>query len=129
MGAWGVAPWDNDKAVEWHEEMFQNTGLGSFIKEYLVQTKVTSSNHEEVRAATTIALMLARAYVWPIEALESVLEIADKRLSEVEQLEIVQMYGDLLNAVQRERHLIQARLPERNMELTTEDTEYWKSLT
>ncbi|MCB2154585.1 hypothetical protein KQI84_06835 [bacterium] len=128
MGAWGELPWEADSAVDFFDDFFGGSEFSEIITEYLAKTEATERNHEEVRSVTTLVLFLCRAYVWPIESLDQTLELAAKRLREIEKVDIIQDYEDFAQAVRHERMIIEARLSREEESLPPEVLEYWKRM-
>ncbi|MEQ8460629.1 MAG: DUF4259 domain-containing protein [Sandaracinaceae bacterium] len=74
MGAWGMAPWDNDSAADWFGDLFEAAPLAQFVEETL--RRDARASPDQVRAAAALLVMLGRTYVWPRKALEGHLSLA-----------------------------------------------------
>src|SRR6185295_9751279 len=112
MGAWGVAPWDNDAAADWYGDMFDTTGLASHVERALDQDPEES--HEEIRAAAYLLVALGRVYVWPVAALDRHLALAIAKLEAIKLLEIYQEVPDFIAAVNEEIAVLRSRQPAEN---------------
>lgn len=78
---WGNKPWDNDRAADWFANLMHITSFPEQIRSTLLlceQEDAYGENSELLRAAVYCALQFCRPYVWPIEHLDSDLDLAIK---------------------------------------------------
>ena len=108
MGAWATAAWDNDGAADWFGDMFDATGLASYVEETLQRD--VEEYYEEVRAAAYMLVALGRVYIWPIDDLDNHLALAIAKLEEVKALEEYQEVPDLVKAIDEEIAVLKSRL-------------------
>jgi hypothetical protein len=109
MGAWGAAAWDNDGAADWFGDMFDATGLASYVEKTL-KKKDVEEYFEEIRAAAYVLVTLGRVYIWPVDVLEKHLKLAIKRLEEIKELEVLQEATEFAEAIDEELAALRSRL-------------------
>ena len=73
MGAWGKAPWENDKADDWFSGVMDRSELPLAVEETLKRD--VNQHHEEVRAAAYILVALGRVFIWPVDRLDAHLKL------------------------------------------------------
>jgi hypothetical protein len=108
MGAWGVAPWDNDTAADWFGEVFDELPLARKVEEALELDG--EEDHEQIRAAAAVLIMLGRTYIWPVEDLERHLKLAIARLKEIRPLYEATGGEEWAEAIDGEIAVLEARL-------------------
>jgi hypothetical protein len=82
MGAWGVAPWDNDSAADWFGDLFDEIPLAARVEETL--NADPEEYAEEIRAAAALLIMLGRTYMWPVDDMDRHLELAIAQMEKVQ---------------------------------------------
>jgi hypothetical protein len=82
MGAWGVAPWDNDSAADWFGDLFDEIPLAARVEEIL--NADPEEYAEEIRAAAALLIMLGRTYMWPVDDMDRHLELAIAQMEKVQ---------------------------------------------
>lgn len=107
MGAWGMAPWENDSAADWFGDVMAKSGLPLMVEAALVLDP--NEYHEEIRAAAYVLLSLGRVYVWPVEKLDQHLQLAIQKLREVAAMEIYTEAG-FAPAIEQEIAELESRL-------------------
>jgi uncharacterized protein DUF4259 len=108
MGAWGVAPWDNDGAADWYGDMFDATKLARHVERTLKRDPEDA--HEEIRAAAYVLVVLGRVYIWPVDDLDRHLGLAISRLEAIKALDVYQEAPDFVSAIDEEITVLQSRL-------------------
>jgi len=116
------APWDSPQAADWlrgFDPWKQTLRLvhGSLQLE-------ARTHPQEIRAATSLVLLFCRENLWPVEEkelLEPILEMAARQLSTIKQLyetkarlnpqlQSNKNYRNLLNSIDQEIRILEARL-------------------
>lgn len=82
MGAWGIAPWDNDSAADWFGDLFDEIPLAAKVEETL--NADPKEYAEEIRAAAALLIMLGRTYMWPVDDMDRHLELAIAQMEKVQ---------------------------------------------
>jgi len=82
MGAWGVAPWDNDSAADWFGDLFDEIPLAARVEGIL--NADPEEYAEEIRAAAALLIMLGRTYMWPVDDMDRHLELAIAQMEKVQ---------------------------------------------
>lgn len=78
---WGDNPWDNDRASDWFANLMHSTHFPDQIRATLLlceQEDACGENTALLRAAVYCVLQFCRVYIWPIEQLDSDLDLAIK---------------------------------------------------
>ena len=85
MGRWGTKPWEGDRAGEWFAVMMEKTRLSKYVEKTLNQPidEDFPEMNDQIRAATTILVLLGVPEVWPFEDRERLLKLAISRLEEL----------------------------------------------
>lgn len=105
MGAWGCAPWDDDSAADWFADLFEQTKLDKKIEETLQLDP--EEYHAEIRAASSLLVMLGRTYVWPIDKIDSHLELAISSLEKIR--DVYDEESDFLDSINQEIAILNSR--------------------
>ncbi|MCC6420200.1 MAG: hypothetical protein IT429_18350 [Gemmataceae bacterium] len=85
MGAWGSAPWANDLAADWFDELFGTTRLAQRVEKAL-NYRDLEEYAPEIRAAAYILVALGRNYIWPVDDLDRHLKLAISKLEAIREL-------------------------------------------
>ncbi|MEO0459364.1 MAG: hypothetical protein AAF219_00885 [Myxococcota bacterium] len=111
MGMWGLDPWDNDAAADWFGDLMDTTQLR---RHWLSAIEGDAEDDpERVRAAVWLFLQLGRVYVWPIDHLESDLELAIRAAERLKSNEELLEVDGIGSKFEREyRELVAQRRPE-----------------
>ena len=107
MGAWGKAPWDNDAATEWFDDVMDESGLVLMVEAALALD--VEDHHEEVRAAAYVLTALGHVYIWPVHKLDAHLELAVHKLRQIAAMEIYAEAG-FTPVIEREIAGLESRL-------------------
>lgn len=107
MGAWDSKPWDNDSGADWFGNLFDQTQLRTKVRAVLEAG--LGEGRDDVRAAAALLLFLGRTYVWPVDHLDSDLELAIDRLKELKASYSDEEGEFLLADVNQELSLLKAR--------------------
>lgn len=107
MGAWGMAPWENDAADDWFADVMENSRLPSMVEAALVLD--AEEHHEDVRAAAYVLCSLGRIFIWPVDKLDDHLKLAIEKLRQIAAMEIYAEAG-FGPVIQEEISLLEARL-------------------
>ena len=81
MGAWGMAPWDDDSAADWFGNLFDEIPLAAKVEQTL--NLAPEEYAAEIRAAASMLIMLGRTYVWPIDDIDRHLKLAITQMEKV----------------------------------------------
>jgi hypothetical protein len=108
MSAWGTSAWDNDAAADWFGEMFDATGLASYVEETLQRD--VEENSDEIRAAAYLLVALGRVYIWPVHDLDSHLTLAISKLEEIKAMDVYQEVPEFVKAIDEEIAILKSRL-------------------
>jgi hypothetical protein len=73
MGAWGMAPWENDGAADWFIDAIVNSELPAKVEAALMLD--AEVYHEDIRAAAYVLLSLGRNFIWPVVARAAVHDV------------------------------------------------------
>lgn len=123
MGSWGVLPWDNDAAADWFSETMQESKLALIIERTLNLN--VEENADEIRAAASMLVLLGRTYVWPVKKLESNLNLAIKKLTEISQVYDFENEEEYSNEVKSEIEILKSRLPQSATEVSSSSKSTW----
>jgi len=81
MGSWGFSPLQNDAALDWLQQLFDESGLGSSI-----EASLNLNLHEypdEIRVAAAFVNQLTSAGLWPHHSRAQFIELAILRLQQL----------------------------------------------
>lgn len=78
MGYWGSAPWENDYAACWFDNLFQETGLLSRVEKTL-QLEIDENTKDEIWGAIMLFISLGRMNVYSVDLLPAHLELCLKK--------------------------------------------------
>jgi hypothetical protein len=81
MGAWGVQPWDNDKAADWFADFFGDLDIGALRAAFKYY-----DDWEKIRAACYVLQALGRVYVWPAEHHDDLKELLEKGIDHLDKM-------------------------------------------
>jgi hypothetical protein len=81
MGTWSNEPWGNDAAADWYGQLMQKTQLADHVRSAL--TRDPEEHSDVILAAAHTLLQFAHVYVWPIEHLESDLQLGREALKKL----------------------------------------------
>jgi len=78
---WGFDTWDNDRSADWFANLMEATDLPSRVMKTIEMTAVVDEDGyidepEILRSALYCVMCFCRVYCWPIDRLDSDLEIA-----------------------------------------------------
>ena len=127
MGAWGIAPWDNDTGADWFGDMFDDTKLAEHVRKTLRDRSV-EDDFDEIRAAASVMLMLGRTYVWPIETIDQDLTLAASKLEALLGVPELQENEEIIDATKEEIQELCSRIKDSNVEPppTTVGKKWWE---
>jgi hypothetical protein len=108
MGTWDIQPWDNDKACEWFDDLFERTKLAKDVEDALHGN--VENSHEEIRAAAAVLLFLGRPYIWPAYDLDRHLALAADRLEEVARVEVIAEAPEYVEQIRAEIAELRSRI-------------------
>ena len=108
MGAWDSKPWDCDGASDWFGDLFDDTDLADRVSAAFDADPEDA--HEEIRAAAALVSMLCRTYVWPVDKIDAVLDVAIDKLRQVAAMEIYADSPELVATVRGEIALLESRI-------------------
>ncbi len=123
MGTWDTKPWDNDGGADWYGILFDETGLRDKVRKTLEMD--LDEGFEEIRAAASLLLFLGRTYIWPVEELDEDLELAIKRLKEVQQYDLYAEEDDFVTEIGREISLLESRIQDGPPIPDSDDNKNW----
>ena len=106
MGAWGLAPWDDDGAADWFADMFHALRLAETVEAGLLLDPATQG--PKVRAAASVLIMLGRPYIWPIDSLARHLELAIGQLERLRELSLHE--PGFATAIEEELQVLRCRM-------------------
>ncbi len=109
MGCWGPLPWDNDKAAEWLLNFDRGLGLSHALNHYLENVQVDDSNHEEIRAAISLVLVLSPTGLFEPDLMEKLSRLSQSHLKEIAKLEVLKG-EDFQKQINLEIHFFDAML-------------------
>lgn len=78
---WGDKPWDNDRAADWFANLMHVTRFPDQVRAALLLCEREDISDEDtalLRAAVYCVLQFCRVYIWPIDHLDSDLDLAIK---------------------------------------------------
>lgn len=105
MGAWDLAPWDDDSAADWFGDLFDEIPLANKVEEALNLDPEESA--AEIRAAASLLIMLGRTFIWPIDDIDRHLQMA---ISQMERVQAVfEDEPDFASAVADEIAILKSR--------------------
>ena len=81
MGTWGIAPLENDAALDWLQTLFDQHGLRKQVEE--VFQRDVHEYADEMRAAAYVVRILVEAGAWPHDSRERLLTLAADCLEKV----------------------------------------------
>lgn len=108
MGAWGSAAWENDGAADWFGDLFDSTGLARYVEQALDADP--EEDHEEIRAAAYMLVVLGRVYIWPVDDLDRHLALAISKLEAIRDLGIYQGEPEFTRAIDAEIDVLRSNL-------------------
>lgn len=114
MGAWDIDPWGNDSGADWFGDMFEQTKLAEHVRKTL-QNADPEDEHEEIRAAASMLVMLGRTYVWPIGTIDQDLTLAATRLEELFAVPELEDNEEFLEAIRDEMQELRSRIKDSNV--------------
>ncbi len=123
MGAWGTKPWDNDSAADWFDALFDATELRKKVREALEMD--IDDDHEKVRAAAAVLLMLGRLYIWPTGHLDDDIRLAIRQLEYIKKHDHHQGRKAFLAEIQREIDALRNRLKGEGRHYDDLDAQAW----
>jgi hypothetical protein len=127
MGAWDTLPWDNDKAADWYDELFDHTQLARKVEDTLKLDPEDS--HEEIRAAASILLFLGRPYIWPIHDLNRHLQLAAESLEQVACVQVIAEAPEFVEQIRIEITELRNRITEPPSQVAhpqLQEKKWWK---
>lgn len=108
MGFWGTAAWENDGAADWFGHTFDVTGLAKQVEVTL--NGDPEDDHEEIRAAAYVLVVLGRVFIWPGDNLDHLLVLAANKLEMIRDLGIYQENPGLVEAISQEIEVLRSRI-------------------
>lgn len=105
MGAWGLAPWDDDSGADWFGDLFEELPIADRVEQTL--NLDPEEYAAEIRAAASMLILLGRTYIWPIDHIDRHLALAIERM-----LLVREVYGeepDFAAAVDDEIAILRSR--------------------
>ncbi len=113
MGTWDNKPWDNDRAADWFGKLMDQTELPLKVRNTLLlcnEEDLYGDNTPVLRAAVYCVLQFCRVYVWPINFLDSDLELAIKATKKILQDEEYCYSEEIISEIQEELKQLETRL-------------------
>jgi len=129
MGTWGIEPWDNDRAADWFGDTFERLKIAEHVAATLQLDPV--DNHEEIRAAASLLVMLGRAYVWPVERLDQDLSLAARKLEQLLAVPELNESEEIIAAIRQEIQELRSRIKDSTVQPPAASTgrkwwQFWK---
>ncbi len=112
MGTWGTAAWESDGAADWFAALFDTTGLSRQVEETL--NGDPEDDHEEIRAAASLLVMLGRDFIWPVDELDRDLALAIHKLEAIRELDIYQEVPEFVAAIDLDLEVLRSRLKKKD---------------
>jgi hypothetical protein len=109
---WGKEPWDNDQAADWFAGLMEKSSLPHIVRTTLrlAEKGLDEETTSLLRAAAWCVLQFARVYVWPVNELETDLQLAIRALDVVLQDEEYCYGEEIVAKIKEEQAVLLERL-------------------
>lgn len=111
MGMWDAEAWDNDSAADWFADFMDTTGVREFWLRGI--NSDLEDEPEVVRAALWLFVQLGRTYIWPIEHLNSDLDLAINAARALLNIQhLADEVPDYVSGIENDLQVLQLRVTE-----------------